>query len=349
MASGSDNLPKDIIEIDEPFLHKKGLCGLNNLGNTCFMNSIIQCINNTIPLLKFIFSEDFDTYIKKKGPGFKLINQWKNVSKHLWYKNSVFKPTDFLKEVQQLSLKKNNIEFTGYGQNDSQEFLQFFLEALHDTLSREVNMSIDGSPKNKFDKLAIEACKSYRDFFKKDYSIILEIFYGQYFTQFDTFTEDTHEKSRTFDPFSMLSLELVRDSTISIYDCLDNLVESECIIDTADRKIKKTTYFWKLPNVLIIYLKRYNNALRKLTNKVNFPLEDLDMSPYVKGYNKDSYKYDLYAVSNHGGGLGGGHYWSYIKNQDGNWYRFDDRLVSTLDEDNVCGNEAYCLFYIKQS
>lgn len=347
--SDMDDIPDDIIEIDSEFLDKKGLCGLNNLGNTCFMNSIIQCLNNTTPLVKFIFSKNFSTHIKKKDPCYKLINTWKDMSKNLWHKNSVFRPSGFLREVQELSLRKNNIEFTGNDQNDSQEFLQFFLEALHDSLSREVNMNISGKPKNEFDKLAIEACKSYTNFFKKDYSVVLEIFYGQYFTQFDTFTNDKKEKSRTFDPFSMLSLELIQQSSMTIYECLDNLIKSETIIDTPEKKIKKTTYFWKLPQVLIIYLKRYRNDLRKLTNKVEFPLTDLDMSPYVKGYNKDSYKYDLYAVSNHGGGMGGGHYWSYIKNHDTNWYKFDDRYVSTLAEDSICGQEAYCLFYIKQT
>ena len=349
MSDAPDDLPEDVVSIDTAFLYKKGLCGLHNLGNTCFMNSIIQCLNNTVPLLEFIFSKDFDIYIKDSDIGFDMITQWKMVSKNLWHRNSVFKPVDFLREVQEVSIQKKNVEFTGYGQNDSQEFLQFFLEILHNTLSREVNMNIDGIPKNNFDKLAIEACKSHKEFFKKDYSVVLEIFYGQYFTQFDTFTHKKHEKSRTFEPFSMLSLELVSDQTMTIYDCLDNLIESEIIIDNDEKKIKKTTYFWKLPNVLIIYLKRYGNDLQKLTDKVNFPLTDLDMSAYVKGYNKDTYKYDLFAVSNHGGGMGGGHYWSYIKNKDTNWYKFNDRFVSTLDEENVCSANAYCLFYIKQT
>jgi malate synthase len=79
--------------------------------------------------------------------------------------------------------------------------------------------------------------------------------------------------------------------------------------------------------------------------KKHFPLENLDMSPYIKGYEKDKYKYNLYAVSNHSGGMGGGHYWSYIKNIDNNWYKFNDNVVSTITKENVVSETAYCLFY----
>ena len=103
-----------------------------------------------------------------------------------------------------------------------------------------------------------------------------------------------------------------------------------------------------MPEILIIFFKRYNNRLQIINTNIKCPLEDLDMSKYVKGYDKNSYKYNLYAVSQHSGGLGGGHYWAYGKNNNNNWYKFDDTNVSgPCNPDDIINNNTYCLFYKK--
>ena len=336
------------LKIDKEFLYKKGFCGLNNLGNTCFMNSIIQCLSNTIPLLKYMFTKEFDETINKSRDGYKLIKELKITMKNLWHKNSVFSPNDFFRELQMLSMKKNRIEFTGFGQNDSQEFLQFILEILHEVLSTEINIEIEGTEQNDFDKFMLEAYKSYKKFFENDYSQIIEIFYGQYFTQLEIITDEKHEKNSSFEPFNMVSLDIVPGSS-NLYDCLDQFVKPELIINDGSQKIKKEVSFWDLPDILIIYLKRYDNNLEKIDSLIDFPVEHLNMSPYVNGYEREKYKYELYAISNHQGGMGGGHYWSYIKNIDNNWYKFNDNIVSTISRDKIVSEEAYCLFYVKKS
>jgi len=55
--------------------------------------------------------------------------------------------------------------------------------------------------------------------------------------------------------------------------------------------------------------------------------------------------YDLYAVSNHFGGMGGGHYNAYCKMPDGKWWCFDDSHVHAVDKDKICSSSAYVLFY----
>jgi ubiquitin carboxyl-terminal hydrolase 4/11/15 len=107
---------------------------------------------------------------------------------------------------------------------------------------------------------------------------------------------------------------------------------------------------WSLPPILVIHLKRFSYKNRywreKLETLVNYPVKGLDMSSYVKGPEAAKCVYDLYAVSNHYGSLGGGHYTAYAKNRINNeWYKFDDSSVSKVDESRVVTTSAYVLFY----
>lgn len=125
---------------------------------------------------------------------------------------------------------------------------------------------------------------------------------------------------------------------------------------TAHQANKKLD-LWSLPEVLVVHLKRfsYSRASRdKLDTKVEFPLTDLDLGRHILGPASDgstpeSNKYDLYAVSNHYGGLGGGHYTAYCKMPDDNlWYLFDDGSVRCVPATEVQSPAAYVLFYRRQ-
>ena len=86
---------------------------------------------------------------------------------------------------------------------------------------------------------------------------------------------------------------------------------------------------------------------RKINDFINFPVNGLDMGPYIKEQQADdNCTYDLYAVSNHFGSLSGGHYTAYAKNPVyEKWFNFDDTDVSRASEANVVTQAAYVLFY----
>jgi ubiquitin carboxyl-terminal hydrolase 4/11 len=92
-----------------------------------------------------------------------------------------------------------------------------------------------------------------------------------------------------------------------------------------------------------------------LDDQIDYPLTDLDLSPYVlsakNGLGEDvSLQYDLYAVSNHYGSLSFGHYTAYCKNPEtGIWYDFNDSSVSRLTSDqDAISNSAYVLYYMRK-
>jgi len=112
---------------------------------------------------------------------------------------------------------------------------------------------------------------------------------------------------------------------------------------------KKKLTLSSLPEVLVLHLKRfqYTTLFRdKITSQVNFPLVDLDLSSYLQDSNSKPV-YDLFGVSNHLGGLSGGHYTAFIKSKnDSEWYKLDDnRSQLVQDVSNVLTPNAYLLFY----
>ena len=111
---------------------------------------------------------------------------------------------------------------------------------------------------------------------------------------------------------------------------------------------------WSTPEVLVLHLKRFEYKQntyfvhrQKVDDLVHFPLHDLDMSPYV--LDPESAKkahYDLYAVSEHSGGLGGGHYTATaLDDKTGVWYHYNDSVVTRADPANIVTPQAYVLFY----
>jgi ubiquitin carboxyl-terminal hydrolase 4/11/15 len=149
-----------------------------------------------------------------------------------------------------------------------------------------------------------------------------------------------------------------KEST-TLIDCFKHFTKKE-VLSTDDKwncpkckemkRCSKKIDLWLLPKVLIVQLKRfqYNRYYRdKIDLFVDCPLRDLDLSQYVLNpAEKSKAKYDLIAVSNHMGGLGGGHYTAHAKNvYDHKWHTFDDSWVSEVSEDNVISKAAYVLIY----
>ena len=112
---------------------------------------------------------------------------------------------------------------------------------------------------------------------------------------------------------------------------------------------------WRTPDVLIIHLKRFQHTRlwrEKLDTLVDFPFEGLDMAPWIGSPDgKANAIYDLYAISNHMGGMGGGHYTAYCKNLNNQqWYEFDDSRVTPVHNlESMKGSAAYVLFYARRN
>jgi ubiquitin C-terminal hydrolase len=337
--------------------NNKGLSGLANLGNTCFLNSCMQVLSHTYELNELLNLETYKKRLNNKIDSALLI-EWDELRKLLWNENCIVSPFKFVKTVQKLAQLKERELFTGYSQNDLPEFLIFVIDCFHNALSREVNMSIHGEITNERDKVALVCLERTKQMYSKDYSEIWNIFYGIQVSQISSITNND-VISITPEPYFILDLPIpLENKSPTLLDCFDLYVEGE-IMDkgnevfnekTGKKEVaKKQMMFWSFPNVLVIDIKRFNASNRKNQILVDFPLEELNLSKYVIGYNKDNYIYDLYGVCNHSGSAQGGHYTSFVKNSNGKWYHYNDTSVAQVAlPSQIISPKAYCFFYRKR-
>ncbi|OVA10566.1 Ubiquitin carboxyl-terminal hydrolases family 2 [Macleaya cordata] len=152
-----------------------------------------------------------------------------------------------------------------------------------------------------------------------------------------------------------------RTEPLSLYTCLEAFLREEPLVPEdmwycpqckERRQASKKLDLWRLPEVLVIHLKRfsYSRSMKhKLETFVNFPIHDFDLTNYVAHKNSSRRQlYELYALSNHYGGMGSGHYTAHIKTQlldENRWYNFDDSHISPINEEDVKSAAAYVLFY----
>uniref|UniRef100_A0A672IQ94 Ubiquitin carboxyl-terminal hydrolase n=1 Tax=Salarias fasciatus TaxID=181472 RepID=A0A672IQ94_SALFA len=151
-----------------------------------------------------------------------------------------------------------------------------------------------------------------------------------------------------FDKHESMEYKPQKKAFFKLKDCIELFTTKEklgaedpwyCPNCKQHQQATKKLDLWSLPPVLVVHLKRfsYSRYMRdKLDSLVDFPLRDLDMSEFLINPNAGPCRYDLIAVSNHYGGMGGGHYTAYAKNKDDDkWYNYDDSSVSPANEDQI--------------
>ncbi|XP_042270174.1 ubiquitin carboxyl-terminal hydrolase 2a isoform X2 [Thunnus albacares] len=331
----------------------QGLVGLKNLGNTCFMNSILQCLSNTHSLRDYCLHNSHRRDLNNNSrTNTALMEEFAKLIQTMWTSSSseAVSPSEFKTQIQRYAPR-----FVGYNQQDAQEFLRFLLDGLHNEVNR-VTVRPRGTVED-FDHLPDEekGKKMWSKYLEREDSKIVDLFVGQLKSSLTC--SHCGFCSTVFDPFWDLSLPIAKGyGEVSLMDCmrlftkedvLDGDEKPTCYRCKARRRCTKKFTVQKFPKILVLHLKRFSEARRtsKLSTFVNFPMKDLDLREFASE-NSINAVYNLYAVSNHSGTTMGGHYTAYCRNPNsGEWYTFNDSRVTPMSSSQVRSSDAYVLFY----
>lgn len=347
--------------------------GLENMGNSCYMNCIIQCILGTHELTKIFLNNSYEKHINlnsKLGSKGVLAKYFANLVHKMYSQSTDSKDSNHSKlpavRPMQFKLACGSINslFKGNSQQDCQEFCQFLLDGLHEDLNQ-----CGGNPPLKGlsdeaeamrEKLSLRIASSieWERFLTTDFSVIVDLFQGQYSSRLQC--KVCEHTSTTYQPFTVLSIPVPSNlKTCSIQDCFNEFTKTE-ILETDEQwscprckkrqpSSKKLT-ITRLPRNLIIHLKRFDNRMNKNNVFVNYPYH-LDLTEYwandfdgklPPGVTNElptrgqvpPFNYKLYGVACHFGSLYGGHYTAYVdKGINKRWYYFDDTSYRPIRND----------------
>jgi len=351
-------------------LDRAGLVGLRNIGNTCFMNSVLQCLSNSRPLLEYVLSDEYSSHLNTCTSSMNgaLMNAFASVLSELWtpdqddHDDSGYSPSPAVNPTALKSqIQKFAPRFMGYNQQDSQEFLRYLLEGLHEDVNR-ISQKLKPLDTDIDDNLSDldKSAEAWRRYLRRDDSNIVDLFVGQLKSTLQC-TVCGH-CSVTFDPFWDLSLPIPGSAgkSSSIKHCLDLFAKEEildgdekptCSKCQTRRKCTKTFSIQKFPRILVLHLKRFSpgERFRKLDGSVDFPLSDLDLSAYCAATATTATTpctYQLYGVINHSGSAYSGHYTASCRHPfSATWHEYNDSRVTGLSAHRIVSSEAYLLFY----
>jgi len=326
--------------------------GFTNLGNTCYMNAALQCLSH-IPQLT-LDSNDFIKDIKKRDDNndSTLIREWLNFQHKIWKeKGDIVSTTSILKAFI-MKCHNENIIFESFSQNDTTDFLNTFLDLLHDSMKRKVNITITGKPQNNYDQLKLKSIQTWKNFFENSYSHIINNFYSQLLSV--TTCPKCNYVTTNHEPIMAITLTL-KENYKTLYDCLDEFINDEVLdVDNTWKCDKCNEYvqphkkinFWNLAPILIITIKQFR-LNKKLNKHIQFP-EELNMEKYCVNIKKNNLRYKLSGICIHNGGLNGGHYYAMCKDYNDNiWRTHNDSSVNKTTINEVIDETPYCFFYIR--
>ncbi|MBN3283847.1 UBP36 hydrolase, partial [Polyodon spathula] len=300
--------------------------GLHNLGNTCFLNSTVQCLTYTPPLANYLLSKEHSRSCHQSGFCMMCIMENHLIQAFANTGNAI-KPVSFIRD-----LKKIARHFRFGSQEDAHEFLRYTIDAMQKACL------------NGYTKLDRQTQAT---------TLVHQIFGG--YLRSRVKCSVCKSVSDTYDPYLDVAVE-IRQAP-NIVRALELFVKPDVLIGEnaymcakCKKKVPASKRFTvhRPSSVLTLSLKRFANfSGGKITKDVGYP-EFLNIRPYMSQSSGDPVMYGLYAVLVHSGySCHAGHYYCYVKASSGQWYQMNDSMVHASNIKVVLNQQAYVLFYLR--
>ncbi|KAH7648702.1 ubiquitin C-terminal hydrolase of the cysteine fold [Cryptosporidium bovis] len=342
--------------------------GLKNFGNTCYMNAGLQFI----AAMGIFTEENFgDIKINKssseevcKSLISVLIRLSKPNNSNMGNNSSLGNNNeDYLAPYQLYKqLKQLNPHLFNQRQQDAHEFIMYVLEIIHDGTLIACNSP--KIPNEELERLSKRSARPgitfWNDYLMRNNSILNNSICGQFRSRITCQNCGNH--SDTYDPFLDITLALPEtpddNNNITIGSCFRKFFEQQQLFQDNDEPsyncsnchniVNATRYIniSQFPRIMLVTLKRFNNNGGKCNAIVTFKTAGIVLKSLTEiGHFK------LVAVLQHNGStLFQGHYVSYVlKGETDKWYKFDDEIVTLVDDILDEEIQAYCLLYILES
>jgi ubiquitin carboxyl-terminal hydrolase 8 len=332
--------------------------GLGNLGNTCSINTLIQCVGHSDSLRTFLLDK---AYVHHKKGNYSITEEWKHILHQMWVEQQSLLPKRFLSALYE------KLDFLVHGeQHDICEVWMLLCESIacecmvceHVNSYKACNSLLRSwNNKNKGYARMLEKASSAMQTYNKDNACEwLDLIQGVQVSQIHC--QHCNEVYHNFEPFTMLTLEIPNKEDVSLLDCLEAFLTAEkttswkcdkCAHESAEKLVR----FWKVPQTLFICIKRFSHVglnLQKNNAPIGIPFKiRIDkgciLGPEFMGTDKQSVSYELRSVGLHHGSLHGGHYTA-IGKHGGDYYHYDDLQINKIEMQNgFTSSEAYLIVY----